>query len=82
MTNEQGIKLGEILKGETEKINVSLNEYKGFKYVDIRLYFQDEEGDWHPTKKGITVSPNKVDALIGLLNKAKQTIKEVKAECK
>ena len=65
MTNEQGIKLGEILKGETEKINVSLNEYKSFKYVDIRLYFQDEEGNWYPTKKGVTISPNKVDALIG-----------------
>ena len=63
--------VGEIQKNETEKITVSLNEYKGFKYVDIRLYFQDKEGSWHPTKKGITVSPGKVNTLIGLLSKAK-----------
>lgn len=37
--------LGEIQKGETEKLVAGMNEYKGFKYVDIRLYFQDEEGN-------------------------------------
>lgn len=78
MTN--GVVLGEIQKGETEKIVVGMNEYKGFKYVDIRLYFQDEEGNWHPTKKGITISPGKVEVLIGLLNKAKQM--GVKIECR
>ncbi|GAN31887.1 MAG: transcriptional coactivator p15 [Candidatus Brocadia sp. AMX2] len=79
MTNEQGVKFGEIQKKEGEKVVVSMKEYKGFDYLDIRTYFLNEKNEWCFTKKGITLPPGKVDILIGLLNKAKQMgVKECK----
>jgi hypothetical protein len=43
-------------KGPTEKIFFNLSEYKGKKYADIRIYYEDDEGEWKPTKKGITLT--------------------------
>ncbi len=51
--------VAEMEKGPNEKIFFSLSEYKGKKYADIRIYFEDDEGEWKPTKKGITLSPDR-----------------------
>lgn len=51
MTNEQGVKFGEIQKKEGEKVVVSMKEYKGFDYLDIRTYFLNEKNEWCFTKK-------------------------------
>ncbi len=48
--------VAEMEKGPNEKIFFSLSEYKGKKYADIRIYFENDEGEWKPTKKGITLS--------------------------
>ncbi len=48
--------VAEMEKGPTEKIFFSLSEYKGKHYADIRIYFENDEGEWKPTKKGITIS--------------------------
>jgi Transcriptional Coactivator p15 (PC4) len=29
---------------------------RGYAFVDMRVYFQDDAGVWQPTRKGITVS--------------------------
>ncbi len=52
--------VAEMEKGPNEKIFFSLSEYKGKKYADIRIYFEDDEGEWKPTKKGITLSLDRV----------------------
>ena len=49
--------IGEMEKGWNEKILFSITEFKGKTYADIRVYYEDDEGEWKPTKKGITVSP-------------------------
>jgi hypothetical protein len=54
----------EIQKSETEKIMIALREYKGKKYVDIRQHFKADSGDYLPTKKGITFSPEALDEAI------------------
>lgn len=64
------MEIGEIPKGK-DKIIVALKEFKGKGYIDIRTYFQNEAGDWIPTKKGITLSPDNLDEMIDLLKKAK-----------
>lgn len=48
---EQDTILGEIIKSETDKIVISMKEYKGHKYVDVRTYFQGDDGSYIPTKK-------------------------------
>lgn len=50
-------------KREDEEIRVQWNVYEGHTYLDVRIHFRDGEGDWHPTKKGITVSPDGAEEL-------------------
>jgi hypothetical protein len=42
-------------KNPLEKLCVSLREYRGRSFVDIRQHFLGDDDVWHPTKKGITV---------------------------
>lgn len=43
-------------KNATEEVRVSLTEFKGHKLIDLRIYFEPEDGgERRPTKKGITV---------------------------
>ena len=49
--------IGEIQKNKKEKIIISTNEYMGHKFIDLRIYFENDNGDYKPTKKGIAISP-------------------------
>ncbi len=43
-------------KNATEEVRASLTEYKGHKLIDLRIYYDPEDGgDRRPTKKGITI---------------------------
>lgn len=43
-------------RGATESICCSLKEFKQRQYIDLRIFFKNENGnDWFPTKKGITL---------------------------
>jgi len=43
-------------KNATEEVRVSLTEFKGHKLIDLRIYYEPEDGgDRKPTKKGITI---------------------------
>ena len=46
-----------IAKNPDEEIRVSLREYKGHPFIDIRLYWRPPDGEPGPTKKGVTLSP-------------------------
>ena len=67
--------IGEIQKNQKEKIIVSTNEFKGNKYVDLRVHYEDEtSGDYKPTKKGIAVNPKILDEVIEMMLEAKKNI--------
>lgn len=65
----EGTILGEIPKGDKEKLVVALKEYEGHSYVDICIHFKMDDGRWQFTKKGVTLSPAKVKNLIDMLQK-------------
>ena len=53
-----------IPRSATEEIQIAINEYKGKKYLDLRVYYTTDDGiNWNPTKKGVTVSPDKLAEL-------------------
>ena len=45
----------EIDKNSLEKIRIQRTKYKGKDLLDIRVFYEAENGEWKPTKKGITV---------------------------
>ena len=60
--------LGEIMSrfGNT-KIVVQERIFQGHKYVDIRKHFVDADGNWQPTRKGISVPLNVAGTLVDIL---------------
>jgi hypothetical protein len=47
---------GDVQKNEKEVIRVQDGEYKGVKYVDVRVHYKDGNGELQPTKKGVALS--------------------------
>ncbi len=43
-------------KNDKEEIRFSIREFKGQLYFESRLFFKNDNGDWLPTKKGLTLS--------------------------
>ena len=50
-------------KNSRESIVVSETEYKGSKYVDVRVFYKDADGSLKPTRKGVSLRPEKVAEL-------------------
>jgi len=56
--------LAAIPRSATEQIQIQINEYKGKKYLDLRIYYTTDDGiSWNPTKKGVTFAPDKLQEL-------------------
>lgn len=66
--------LATIERSETEQLQISVSEYKGTSYLNMRIFFTTDAGQtWIPTKKGVTFTPDQLDIL-------EEAIQEAKAE--
>ena len=71
--------IGEIQKNQKEKIIVSTNEYKGHKYIDLRVHYEDESTkEYKPTKKGIAVNPKILSQVVEMMIEAAEVLQEEK----
>jgi Transcriptional Coactivator p15 (PC4) len=64
----------EIQKNLKERVRVSIEEYRGHKFIDLRVYFEAQEGDWRPTKKGIALNHECIDSVIQALQDASRNL--------
>jgi len=65
--------IAEFDKNSAEKIRVSINEWKGQSYVDMRIWFYPDnsrDGEMIPSKKGIRISGELLPDLLKCLRKA------------
>ena len=44
-------------------VRVEKKEYKGYEFIDVRKYYQTEQGEWLPTKKGVALPLDKANAI-------------------
>lgn len=58
---EERVTIHEKARGET--INVYIGEYRGTKYLHIREWYVDKDQEEKPTKKGVAIPLDKVEAL-------------------
>jgi hypothetical protein len=61
--------MGEVEKNGKEKIMVTLEDYRGHRLCDCRVYW-DDNGTWRPSRKGISLKGESVVGVIALLQKA------------
>lgn len=65
--------LATIDRNETEQLQISVSEYKGKSYLNMRIYYTTDEGaTWLPTKKGVTFTPEQLDLLSDAIEEAKK----------
>ncbi|WP_333641788.1 transcriptional coactivator p15/PC4 family protein [Mesotoga prima] len=62
----------EIDKNSLEKIRIQRTNYKGKDLLDIRVFYEAENGEWKPTKKGITVKVALTEKLLDGITKEMQ----------
>ncbi len=49
--------ISKVTKNAREVLFLSLSEFKGRRLIDIRVHVPgDEEGEWVPTRKGVSLS--------------------------
>jgi len=73
--DEQLIKT--IDKGMGSRIHVRLSRFHGRDYLDIRNFYEADDGEWKPTRKGIAIPVELYTDLISALKEAEQPIKNL-----
>ena len=64
--------------GEFSQWRLTVSEFRGEQYLNIREYFMDFDGEWQPTKKGISIplelgfTRNLFDGLKDLVSEGEQ----------
>ena len=72
MTQEPKL-IATIPRGSAEQLQISINEFKGKSYLDMRIFYTTDEGaSWLPTKKGVTCSPENIGVLKEAIEEAKK----------
>lgn len=65
--------LATIQRSDTEQLQISVSEYKGKSYLNMRIFYTTDEGaTWIPTKKGVTFSPEQLDLLEEAVQEARK----------
>ncbi len=73
--------LAVIERSDTEQLQISVSEYKGKSYLNMRIFYTTDDGaTWLPTKKGVTFSPEQLDLLTEAIEEAKQEFMSMEAE--
>ncbi len=63
-------------KNPLEEVRSSVTYYKGKQYVDIRIYYKGDDGEFHPSKKGVTLSVELFPELEAGMQKLKEALGE------
>ena len=65
------IEVGAFRKADGAEVRVSVQEYKGRRGVDVRVWSRPRQGtESVPTRKGITSDADKLPELVAALGKA------------
>ena len=66
--------ISESQKNTEKVVRISVEDYKGHKFVDCRVYWQDEAEDWKHSKKCIALNDECLDEVMGGLQKASKAL--------
>ena len=65
--------LATIERTDTEQLQISISEYKGKSYLNMRIFYTTDGGSsWLPTKKGVTFTPEQLDLLEEAIQEARK----------
>jgi hypothetical protein len=71
------MEIGRVAKTKKDVYIVSVNEYNGKMYIDVRLHYYVNESETLPTKKGITLNLRTFEPVAKLLIEAYKALEEL-----
>ncbi len=66
----------EFRKSATERVLAYLSEYHGRPLANIRVWFEDADGNLRPTKKGLSISVDRIPDLEEAVRKLGEAVGE------
>lgn len=61
-------------RNATEEVRATLRTYRGRQYMDVRIYYLDDAGEFKPTKKGINLSVELLGELTRMIGNLAQAV--------
>ena len=61
-------------RNSVEQVKARLTEFKGKQYADLRIFWMGDDGQYRPSKKGLTVSPDQLPELAQAVAKLQNAI--------
>lgn len=68
--------VSEFQKNSQQKIRIILSEFKGKKLIHIRLFYQNKQGEYRPTLKGVAFGAECYPDLKRAIQKLEETLIE------
>lgn len=65
-----------VLKTKGLRLTMSYSEYKGSVYLDFREFYKTPDGEWKPTKKGVSINALKSVKVLRRLGKLMKQAEE------
>ena len=66
--------VGKIARNSRHRLMVTIEDHKGQKVVDVRVYQIINDGELSPTPEGISLAPENLNALVELLKDAQKKL--------
>lgn len=64
----------------TEEVRAGIKEFKGRRYIDLRIYYMDDQGEWKPTRKGISLATDFMPELKNAVQSIESELKKMEKE--
>jgi hypothetical protein len=61
-------------RNATEEVRATVRTYRGKQYLDGRIYYLDDAGEFKPTKKGINLSVELLGELTKMIDKLAKAV--------
>ena len=67
-------------RNPTEEVRAGIKEFKGRRYIDLRIYYMDDQGEWKPTRKGISLATDFMPELRNAVDNIEKELKSMEQE--
>ncbi|KWU25850.1 hypothetical protein AS149_27595 [Burkholderia cenocepacia] len=73
-TEHLGTLVEEIQKNSRERLRITIDRFKGHEYIGIRIWFVGEDGQYRPSRSGVTLKPTLLPQLMQALHLAARAV--------
>ncbi|WP_175850028.1 transcriptional coactivator p15/PC4 family protein [Burkholderia cepacia] len=57
----------DVHRSGSERLRVQFRQYRGREFLDVRCWYLANDGEFHPSQKGVTLNPSQLAELVQAL---------------